>query len=371
MSEINQDTSPLSRRISRRNFLKLAGATAATLALDKPLARRAEASQEERKPGGKAPESWGGAGILDVVTAYVVDPEFKGQAVILLRHDEQFALTIVDGRKKDGTIVKGYSTRQGFEVQSKTDELNISLGGNGGAFLRYDREAKTLTFSLMGFPVGSSDNPEERITFETGVHVDPDRSRILHGYTPSYLQNYMRAGSKESGGSDTQSLMVAHASLRNIPNTHIEQQATSINPSFWTPLLPTVAVSPNGKSLYVVQNDSTRPGNLTAFAWKGGRHDMEAETDVTIRYDSDESDEHAYPVPKRLDISFHDKNPRTIIAKIAQTDRFGFPVEFPNPITGGTVKADISLPILKANIGGRDLWMMTQTVALPPTQNNK
>ena len=362
-------------KISRRTFLKRAAQAGVALAAGSLLKpqhtqaashqeklRKVEGATEELKPGKKAPETWGGAGKFDVAAVYVDDPEFSGQAVILLQHDKRVAMTLLDGRKKDGTIVKGMNTVEGFEVYSRRDKLHISLGGgSGGAFLRYDPEGKTLDFVLNGFLI--YDTEGERLDLRSQVRVDPDKSRILYGYDPSYLQYYMRAGTRGIEGSGTRSLMVAHASLRDIPKIpRIDQQVESLT-DFWIPLLPTVAISKDGNSLYVVQpKDITNPGELTAFAWNARGHDMRAETDVTIKRDSDPSGEHTYPVPKKLEINFKDKT-RTIVANIAPTDKFGFPVEFPNPITGDKVKAKISLPILRAAIGDRPFWLMTQTAA--------
>lgn len=362
MSETDTDN------LSRRQFLKAAGATVAGLALGEGLAaRKVEAATEELKPGKKAPETWGGAGIFDVMAVYVVDPEFSGQAVILLRRDEHnqennIAVTLVDGRKKDGTIVKGMNVTEGGHVYSSKDKLNITLGGgSGGAQLHYDPDRKTLNFDLNGFLV--YDTKGERVDLRTEVRVDLDRSRILHGYDSSYLQYYMRAGTTEKGGSGTSSLMVAHASVRDIPTAQIDQKVQSLT-DFWFPILPTVAVSKDGNYLYVVQLDSANPGKLTAFAWNGRRRDMDVETDVTVKRDSDPSGENTYPVPKKININFKGKD-RKIVARIAPTDKFGFLVEFPNPITGDEVKANIALAYLNAFIGDRPLNLMIQTAAIP------
>ena len=141
--------------------------------------------QESLKPGDIAPETWGGAGILDAMMVFVKDPQFSGQVVFLHKHgSDGFTYTLLGGRTATGEIVKGQNVKTGLDSGSSNEELNLSLGGDGGAQLRYDSKTKELTFVMNGFPVGSPEDPEgKRISFVSGVKVDHgknnSKSRIL------------------------------------------------------------------------------------------------------------------------------------------------------------------------------------------------
>lgn len=336
----------------------------------------AENVQESLKPGDIAPETWGGAGIFDVMSVYVQDPEFNGQAVFLHKHgSDGFTYTLLAGRTPNGEIVKGANFKSGLDSISSNDELNLALGGNGGAQLRFDKDTKGLTFWMNGFPIASSENPKgRRISFVSQVEADQGengKSRVLHQPFPSEsLRYYMRAGSKSSPeGKGTTFLLVAHASLRQIPST------TPPLPE-GIPLVPPLSVvSFPDESLYVVQSDNQVAGGSTSFVWKckGGTPDLKAETSQKIGFNKWHPSGKVFPVPAELTVLVNDREKIEIDIYYGLADLFAFSTVVPNPITGKDLQILISLPELQTHKKDQDGLLYTQTIGVPATaeQSNK
>lgn len=333
--------------------------------------------QESLKPGDIAPDTWGGAGQFDVMTVFVEDPEFTGQAVFLHKHGlDGFTYTLVAGKNANGEIVKGSNFKSGLDSISSNDELNLALGGNGGAQLRYDNKAKDLTFWMQGFPVSSLENPQgTRISFVSQVKADHEgessKSRVLHQSLPSeVLQYYMRSGSQSTvEGKGTKLLMFAHASLRQIP----EKMPTLPEGSILVP--PLSVVSFPDESLYVVQSDNQVAGGSTSFVWKckGGTPDLKAETSQKIGFNKWHPSGKIFPVPAGLTVLVDDREKIEMDIYFGLADLFAFPVVVPNPITGKDVQILISLPELQTHKRDQDGLLYTQTIGVPATtgQSNK
>lgn len=329
-----------------------------------------ENPQESLMPGDIAPETWGGAGIFDVMSVFVKDPEFTGQAVFFHKHGlDGFTYTLLAGRTATGEIVKGSNFKSGLDSISSSEELNLSLGGNGGAQLRYDKERKDLTFWMQGFPVGSLEDPEgRRISFVSQVKAEggeTGKSRLLHQPFPSEtLHYYMRSGNQSTTeGDGTRFLLVAHASLRQMPS-----DTQSLKEGL--PLVPPLSiVSFPGKSLYVVQPDSQIPGAVTSFVWQSeeGTPDLRAETSQKIKFDKGHPSGKVFPVPKKFDVLVNDQKKIKIKTGTEPTDSFAFSTVVPNPITGKKEQILISLPELQARSRDRKGLLYTQTIGVPAT----
>lgn len=337
------------RHVSRRAFLRWLGGLATLSALPLPLARRAAthsivaAPAEPLPPGALAPEDWGPAGWYEAITAYVdcdvpKDPgdppqfrAFRGQ-VIFMRSPSDLATYVYLAGHSDGVVVKGYRVLPNIGLDRpvwSTQELNISLGGGGGAQLRYDRDLGRLTLWLNGFVIGAPEVTPYRFGFLADVEVDrtaeTSKSRVLdQGLgTSDEVQFYMRAGTRASGESNTAFLMIAHLSIR-APMRLTDPPLTQ--PAFPWPF-PTVTRV--GERLYVTQITATR--GYTSHIWTAaGAPHLNAPTAILTDIARDTVGLN-YHLPRLLQASPPGGETTALATDITAAPALAFTAETPTP----------------------------------------
>ena len=301
-----------SHRLTRRHFLRWAGATALLLpGLRLPNLPVASA------PGDVAPEDWGGVGLYDAVTAYIdcdglpsTDPEFpqqffafRGQVVFLRSETDRHTVVLVAGQGERGPIL-GYRVFAPIGLDqpmwSRT-ELNISLGGGGGgAQLRYDRETGRINIFLAGFVIVFPDGVERRIGLNAEIGADRDpqtsKSRILDqplGSTDE-VQYYLRAGTTPTN--NTRLLAFAHLSVRQplrLPSWSLDQPFPVVFPT----------LTRTGDRLIVTETTGRAPAVSTV--WEGAAPPV-LRAPTAITYTSISQDGLNYPLPSSLEVMLGD-----------------------------------------------------------------
>ena len=171
----------------------------------------------------------------------------------------------------------------------------------------------------------------------------------------------MRAGVEgASQAPETKFSMVAHAGLRS-PLSSTGSGAQEVLPSSWLPLLPTVAFSEIDSKLYVIQEDSKNPPNLTSFSWETGIYpDLQVETEAQVEYDTGEGSS-SFPVPKNIKMLIRDVRQDEISVDIGPTDKFNLNLAAQNPFTGDIVRGEILAPMLQGSLDNQEVNFYTQT----------